>query len=170
MKQATKTTKAVQVVKASKLNHDPINAPKHNGITSSCYTIIEIAKNAKPTKPGLTNLGHIANCKGGIIDACILSGKANCLQHFIDALVNSGLKVVNEDIINIGHGKALQVHLAKRVVDHVNWCANTLNQSHGGFGDRLKKVQLENFRAEIAQNLKTLASCLEGGLTVLRKA
>lgn len=157
----TKQTNSVATVNAIQItpkNFKAINAPKLNSITVSCLAIASIAQAAK-TDGTVTRLGHKANCKGGIIDTVILEGKATTMQSFISALRNSGLKNVNDDMAKFASDTADAV-LAKRVTDHVNWCANTLNDTHGGFGSRLDKVALTGKRAEIAKNLSELASVL----------
>lgn len=138
----------------------PVNMPKANSVTIACMNIASIvAQGAKVEN--LTPMGHIANCKGGVIDTTILSGKVHSLESFIDSLLNSGLKVVKSDIQKYGMTDTCRAVLAKRVVDHVSWCANTLNQSHGGFNDRLAKVSLQAKRADIAANLVELAGTLQ---------
>lgn len=135
------------------------NAPKMNSVAIACQAIAAIAANGVKVS-GLTPLGHKANCKGGIIDECILSGKVHSIESFISALTNSGLAVVKADIEKYGLTDTLQAVLAKRAVEHVQWCSNTLNNSHGGFGDRLENVGLATKRADIAANLVELANAL----------
>ena len=136
------------------------NAPKPNSVTVACMNIAAIAAQGA-TVDGLTPLGHKANCKGGIVDMTILSGNVHTIESFISALLNSGLAVVKSDIEKHGLTDTCKAVLAKRTVDHVQWCANTLNNSHGGFADRLEKVGLAAQRAEIAGNLVELASALQ---------
>ena len=137
-----------------------LNASKPNSITLACMNIASIATQGA-TVDGLTPLGHKANCKGGVIDSVILSGKVHSIEQFTSALVNSGLAVVKADIDKYGLTDTLNAVLAKRTVDHVQWCSNTLNNSHGGFADRLEKVGLAAKRADIAGNLIELASALQ---------
>jgi len=137
-----------------------LNASKPNSIALACMNIAAIAKQGA-TVDGLTPLGHKANCKGGTIDGVILSGKVHSIEQFTSALINSGLAVVKADIEKYGLTDTLQAVLAKRTVDHVQWCSNTLNNSHGGFADRLGKVGLAAKRADIAANLVELASALQ---------
>ena len=136
------------------------NAPKMNSVAIACDNIKAIAANGL-TVDGLTALGHKAQCKGGIIDATILKGNVHSIEAFITALMNSNLNVVNNDIKVHGLTDTLKAVLAKRVVDHVTWCSDVLNQSHGGFADRLQKVGLQAQRAEIGHNLVELASALK---------
>lgn len=136
------------------------NAPKMNSVAVACGNIAQVA--AKGVKvDSLTPLGHKANCKGGIVDECILSGRVHSIESFIDALMNSGLAVVKADIDKYGLTDTLRAVMAKRVVDHVSWCSNTLNNSHGGFADRLEKVGLAAKRADIAAQLVELAQALQ---------
>ena len=137
-----------------------LNAPKPNSVTLACNNIKAIASKGQAID-GLTPLGHKANCKGGIIDSTILSGKVHTIEQFTSALINSGLGIVKADIEKYGLTDTLTAVLAKRTVDHVQWCSNTLNNSHGGFGDRLEKVGLHTMRGEIAENLVELASALQ---------
>ena len=136
------------------------NAPKLNQVAIACNNIAAIANNGQKID-GLTALGHKANCKGGIIDQTILSGKVHFIEQFTSALINSGLAIVKSDIEKYGLTDTLHAVLAKRTVDHVQWCSNTLNNSHGGFADRLEKVGLAAQRSEIASNLTELASQLQ---------
>lgn len=136
------------------------NAPKANPVTIACNNIAAIANNGQ-TIEGLTKLGHKSNCKGGVIDSCILSGKVHTIEQFTSALINSGLAIIKSDIEKYGLTDTLQAILAHRTVDHVKWCANTLNDAHGGFGHRLAKVGLHTQRAEIAANLHELADLLQ---------
>lgn len=145
----TKTAKGFQAI-----------TPKLNPVAIACNNIAAIAANGQKIE-GLTALGHKANCKGGIIDQTILSGKVHFIESFTTALINSGLAVVKSDIKKYGLTETLHAVLAKRTVDHVLWCANTSNNSHGGFGQRLEKVGLHAQRAEIAANLAELASQLQ---------
>lgn len=153
-----KVAKETAVVVTKAAAFVPINAPKPNGITISCQAIGEIAAKAI-TDGTVTRLGHVASCKGGIIDAVILAGKANTLSDFIMALRNSGLGNVKADMAKYP-AQVCDAVLAKRVVDHISWCANTSNDSHGGFGSRLFKVGLLTHRDEIASHLKELADRL----------
>jgi len=137
-----------------------INSPKPNGISLACTAISVIATKGIASE-GLTALGHKSNCKGGVIDSTILAGNVHSIEAFISALINSGLSVVKSDIARYGINDTLRAVLAKRVTDHVKWCSNTLNNSHGGFGTRLEKVGLTSARAEIAAHLVELASQLQ---------
>ena len=136
------------------------NAPKMNSVAIACNNIAAIVAQGA-TVDGLTPMGHKANCKGGCIDMTILSGKVHSIEQFTSALLNSGLSVIKSDIEKYGLTDTLQAVLAKRTVDHVQWCANTLNNSHGGFADRLEKVGLAAQRADIAANLVELATALQ---------
>lgn len=140
------------------------NAPKPNSVTVACNNIAAIASKGAKVE-GLTPLGHKANCKGGIIDCTILAGNVHTIESFISALLNSGLAVVKSDIEKHGLTDTCKAILAKRVVDHVQWCSNTLNNSHSGFGQRLEKVGLHAQRADIAGNLVELASALQKQFT-----
>jgi hypothetical protein len=148
------------VMVATAKGFNPVNAPKANPVAIACNNIAAIASNGQKID-GLTALGHKANCKGGVIDCTILSGKVHTIEQFTSALLNSGLSVVKSDVEKYGLTDTLQAVLAKRTVDHVQWCANTLNDSHGGFGHRLSKVGLHAQRAEIAANLVELAGQLQ---------
>lgn len=136
-----------------------INAPKANSVTISCNAIAAIAANGMQVS-GLTPLGHKSACKGGIIDACILGGRVHSIDSFIDQLINSGINAVKVDREKYGIGDTLRAVLAKRTVDHVQWCANTANNSHGGFGSRLNNVGLAGQQAAIAEQLTELAQAL----------
>lgn len=148
------------VMVATAKGFNPVNAPKPNSVTIACNNIAAIAAKGA-TIDGLTPLGHKANCKGGVIDQTILSGKVHTIEQFTSALLNSGLNVVKADIDKYGLTDTCIAVLAKRTVDHVQWCANTLNNSHSGFGQRLEKVGLAAQRADIAGNLVELASALQ---------
>ena len=152
--------KGNDVLVATAKGFNPINAPKPNSIAIACNNIASIAAKGA-TVDGLTPLGHKANCKGGIIDAMVLSGNVHSIESFISALINSGLAIVKSDIKKYGLTDTLHAVLAKRTVDHVQWCSNTLNNSHGGFADRLAKVGLDAQRADIAANLVELATALQ---------
>lgn len=154
------TAKTVDVMTMTTKGFIAHNAPKPNSIAIACNNIAAIAANGQKID-GLTPLGHKANCKGGVIDQCILSNKVHSIEHFISALTNSGLAVVKSDIVKYGLTETLHAVLAKRTVDHVVWCSNTLNNSHGGFADRLEKVGLAAQRADIAHNLVELATALQ---------
>lgn len=138
---------------------NPVNAPKPNAVAVACAKIGSIAASAVPAE-GLTPFGHRANCKGGVIDMTILSGKVHSIESFIDDLINSGLKVVNDDRKDYGND-TLRAVLAKRVTDHISWCATTSNNSHGGFGSRLAKVGLDTQRTEMAALLNELDELLK---------
>ena len=135
-----------------------INAPKMNSVAKSCNAIAAIAAQGV-TVDGLTPLGHKAGCKGGVIDACILGGKVHSIESFIDTLINSGINAAKNDRAKYSND-TLRAVMAKRTVDHVSWCANTANQSHGGFGSRLNNVGLAGQQAAIAQQLTELAQAL----------
>ena len=154
------TVAMVDVMTKTVKGFQAINAPKPNSIAVACNNIAAIAAKGA-TVDGLTPLGHKANCKGGIIDATVLSGNVHSIESFISALLNSGLSVVKSDIEKYGLTDTCKAVLAKRTVDHVVWCSNTLNNSHGGFADRLAKVGLAAQRADIAANLVELASALQ---------
>ena len=160
MKKANLMVQGNDVMVATAKGFNPVNAPKQNSIALACMNIATIAAQGA-TVDGLTPLGHKANCKGGIIDATILSGNVHTIESFISALMNSGLAVVKSDIEKHGLTDTCKAVLAKRAVDHVQWCSNTLNNSHGGFADRLEKVGLAAQRADIAGNLVELASALQ---------
>ncbi len=136
----------------------PINTPKHAPVMLDCIAITAITGKASKVD-NLTPMGHKVNCKGGIIDEVIISGKATCLQAFVQALANSGLKVVESDRTKYAPSTFKAV-LAKRVVDHVKWCFNTSNNAHGGFGSRLEKVGLYVQHVEIAKLYGNLAEKL----------
>lgn len=148
------------VMVATAKGFNPVNAPKPNSVTVACSNIATIAAKGA-TVEGLTPLGHKTNCKGGVIDCTILAGNVHTIESFISALLNSGLNVVKADIEKHGLTDTCKAVLAKRTVDHVQWCANTLNNSHSGFGQRLEKVGLHAQRADIAGNLVELASALQ---------
>lgn len=133
---------------------NPINAPKPNSVAMACAKIGAIAATAAMAE-GLTPFGHKINCKGGVIDATILSGRVHSIESFIDALASSGLKVVEDDRRDYPLD-TLRAVLAKRVTDHIAWCATTTNQSHGGFGSRLAKTGLDAKRGELAVLLNEL--------------
>ena len=135
-----------------------INAPKPNSVAVACNAIASIAQRAAGVE-GLTPFGHKANCKGGVIDAVILSGKVHSLESFIDALMNSGLATVNTDKAKYAHD-TLQAVLAKRVNDHLAWCSSTLNNSHGGYGSRLEKTGLYAERENLAGLLVELSTLI----------
>ena len=158
MKKQVQVENNVMVATAKGFN--PVNAPKLNSIAVACNNIAAIVNNGQKID-GLTPLGHKANCKGGIIDATVLSGNVHSIESFISALLNSGLAVVKSDIEKHGLTDTCKAVLAKRTVDHVQWCSNTLNNSHGGFADRLEKVGLAAQRADIAANLVELATALQ---------
>lgn len=160
MKKQTIKVDSVAIMTTTPKGFVALNAPKPNSVTMACQAIAAIAAKGQSVD-GLTPLGHKANCKGGVIDATILSGKVHSLEQFTSALVNSGLSIVKSDIEKYGLTDTLNAVLAKRTVDHVQWCSNTLNNSHGGFGDRLEKVGLHAQRASIAENLVELASALQ---------
>lgn len=154
------TAKAVTAVKIGpKKPFIALNAPKDNSITAACKEIAKIAKKAI-TDGTVTKLGHIAGCKGGIIDSVILEGKATTIESFISALRNSGIGAVKQDMQRFGPDTCDAV-LAKRVVDHVSWCADTANFSHGGFNSRLMKVGLIGYQKQIAEHLQELAKQLD---------
>lgn len=155
-----KATKAINVMVQVPANFTAINSPKMNSVAIACNTIKAIALTGTALKPNLTALGHIATCKGGIIDSVILSGNVHTIESFIDTLINSGINNVKSDIKQYGLTDTLRAVMAKRITDHVNWCSNTLNNSHGGFADRLKNVSLESKRAEIAVCMIELARLL----------
>ena len=159
-KQTIKTAETANIMTTTPKGFVALNAPKPNSVAMACQAIAAMAAKGQSVD-GLTPLGHKANCKGGVIDATILSGKVHSLEQFTSALVNSGLSIVKSDIEKYGLTDTLNAVLAKRTVDHVQWCSNTLNNSHGGFGDRLEKVGLHAQRASIAENLVELASALQ---------
>jgi len=142
---------------------NPVNAPKPNDVAVACAKIGAIAATATQAE-GLTPFGHKANCKGGVIDRTILSGRVHSIESFIDALANSGLKVVEDDRRDYPLD-TLRAVLAKRVTDHISWCANTLNASHGGFGSRLAKVGLDANRGELGALLVELDEQLKRQFT-----
>jgi len=136
-----------------------VNSPKLNEIAIACQGITAIA--GKSGTANLTGFGHKSNCKGGIIDETIFSGKVHSIENFIADLSNSGLKVVENDRIKYANSTFRAV-LAKRICDHIVWCSNTLNDSHGGFGSRLEKVGLSGKRSELAELLESLATQIKG--------
>ena len=142
---------------------NPVNAPKPNPVAIACAQIGVIAAGAVLAE-GLTPFGHKQNCKGGVIDATILSGRVHSIESFISALENSGLKVVEDDRKEYPPDTFRAV-LAKRVTDHISWCANTLNASHGGFGSRLAKVGLDANRSELGSLLAELDEQLKRQFT-----
>lgn len=157
MTQITATTTTDVMTKTSK-GFIALNAPKPNSVALACMAIAQIATQATQAE-GLTPFGHKMGCKGGVIDLIILSGRVHSLDSFIDQLSNSGIKAVKTD------RKAYPPHtfravLAKRVTDHVSWCASTSNQTHGGFGSRLAKVGLDSRRGELAELLNELSGLL----------
>ena len=139
-----------------------INSPKLNDIAIACKKLQEIAGNKGTDK--VTGFGHLQNCKGGIIDNTIFSGNVHSIESFITSLSNSGLKNVENDRKKYS-ADTFKAVLAKRTVDHIQWCSNTLNNSHGGFGSRLEKTGLSGKRAEIAGHLKELAGLLKSAYT-----
>ena len=160
MKKANSMVQGNDVMVATAKGFVAHNAPKLNPVAIACNNIAAIAANGQKID-GLTALGHKANCKGGVIDCTILSGKVHTIEQFTSALLNSGLAIVKRDIEQYGLTDTLQAVLAHRAVDHVKWCANTLNDAHGGFGHRLAKVGLHAQRADIAANLHELATALQ---------
>lgn len=159
MTQITVTTKATtDVMTKAPKGFIALNAPKPNSVALACMAIAQIATQAVQAE-GLTPFGHKMGCKGGVIDLTILSGKVHSLESFIDQLSNSGIKAVETDrkAYPLDTFRAV---LAKRVTDHVSWCASTSNQTHGGFGSRLAKVGLDSRRGELAELLNELSSLL----------
>jgi len=159
MKNAIKTTTSTDVMVKAPKGFVAHNAPKPNSVAVACGAIAAIATRAAMAE-GLTPFGHKANAKNGIIDMTILSGKVHTIESFIDALNASGLKVVEDDRKEYGNDTFRAV-LAKRVTEHVGWCASTSNNSHGGFGHRLAKVGLDANRQELAGLLNELSGLLQ---------
>jgi len=141
----------------------PVNSPKNSTITSNCLAIANII--TSPIVGDLTGFGHKVNCKGGVIDLAIFSGKVTGLESFITALQNSGLSIVESDRKKYASDTFRSV-LAKRVVDHIKWCSNTLNNSHGGFGSRLAKVGQYANHSELSGLLENLATLLDNTYSV----
>jgi len=156
------TTKAIKVVKATKQTIQVyVNSPKLNEVHANCQGLRAYVRAKGATVEGLTALGHKVGCKGGVIDSVILTAQHLTLDEFVRALVNSQLGNVKADIAKYGYSLQLQAVLAKRVIDHVTWCANTSNQQHGGFGSRLAKVSLHDSRQIISNDLQALANNLK---------
>ena len=135
------------------------NAPKLNSVAIACNELLAIAKQGQ-TVAGLTMFGHKQNCKGGVIDATIFSGKVHSIESFISTLLNSGLTVVNNDVAKFKPA-TVQAVLAKRIVDHVTWCSQVTNKQHGGFSDRLAKVGLSAQRDKLGALLIELSNDLQ---------
>lgn len=152
-KQKTVKT-AITDVQHVPANFKAANAPKATAIGTACAELTAIASQGNGDTR-FTKLGHLNGPhKGSIVDTVILSGNVNAgIDTFIDALINSGIQKVKNDIAKYGMNDALRAVLAHKVYTHVQWCSNTANTEHGGFGSRLKNVGL------LSQHVK-LAACL----------
>ena len=157
IKSVAKTVQAETVVTVTK-GFQAINAPKPTAISVACNAIAAIAATGTKNEK-CTPLGHELGKKGGTIDLCILSGKANTMRDFINALHTSGIANVKADFAMFDLA-TYEAVLAHRVQQHVKWCSNTLNDSHGGFGSRLANVGLQAQRAAIAKHLTELSDQL----------
>lgn len=158
MKTAITPINPIDVMVKTPKGFTALNAPKPNSVAIACGAIAAIARKAAVAE-GLTPFGHKANAKNGIIDMTILSGRVHTIESFIDALDASGLKVVEDDRKEYP-SDTFRAVLAKRVTEHVGWCASTSNNSHGGFGHRLAKVGLAPSREELAGLLNELSGLL----------
>jgi len=155
-KAAVKTTAKAEVIVHGV--HTPFNAPKPNSISQACTNLAEItsiALNGDGTN--LSKFGHIAYRKNGVIDACILSGKASTMQDLIRALKNHNVSA--DDRLTYSED-TLDAVLAHRVFQHVDWCAKD-SQKHGAFASRLEKVGMLAFKEAITMNLTELATMLK---------
>lgn len=137
-----------------KLTKGVVNAPKANPVTKAIHGLQAIVKKFAVMIDNHTAFGHKANCKGGVIDEAILTGNCQSIENIIDYVINSGLAIVERDRQKF-KPQYFRAVIAKRIYDHVKWCATAASQ-HGGWPSRLAKTGLAGYHAELVELMQAL--------------